>query len=64
MKLNSFERAAIYVTLTTPAMRYTELEKGKVYVNDIIYDLSDLRILAGSGINSEWYIVKAMKRSL
>ena len=53
VKLNSFERAAIYITLTTPALRYTTLEEGKVHVNDVIYDLSDLRILAGSGIKSE-----------
>lgn len=50
VKLQSYERAAIYVTLSTPNIRYTKVDDGNINVGDIIYDLADLSVLAGSGI--------------
>ena len=51
--MHSFERAAFYITLSTPNMRYTKLEDSQVSVGDTAYDLPDVRVLAGLGIKSK-----------
>lgn len=52
-EVDSFERTAFYVTLSTPNMRYTKLDESVLSVGDSVYDLSDLRILSGSGIKGK-----------
>jgi hypothetical protein len=48
VKLSSFERAAFYITLSTPNIRYTKVDEGLANVGDIVNDLPDIRIVAGS----------------
>eukprot|EP00804_Cyclotella_cryptica_P022681 CCRYP_012488-RA/>CCRYP_012488-RA protein AED:0.03 eAED:0.03 QI:1589/1/1/1/1/1/9/60/937 len=50
VKLSSFERVAFYITLLTPNMRYTKVNEGEANLGDIVNDLPDIRVLAGSGI--------------
>ncbi len=53
VKLSSFERASFYITLSTPNMRYSKVNQGITNVGDIVSDLPDIRVLAGSGIGGE-----------
>jgi hypothetical protein len=53
VEVDSFERIAFYVTLSSPNMRYTKLDEAVLSVGDSVYDLSDVRILAGSGIKGK-----------
>ena len=50
-KLNIFETTAIYITLSTPNLRYTKLDE--VSAGIIVYDLPDISIFTGSGIKGE-----------
>ena len=52
-KLNIFERTAIYITLSTPNLRYTKLNDDEVSAGIIVYDLPDISIFTGSGIKGE-----------
>lgn len=63
MKLSSFERAAFYITLSTPNMRYTIANEEMVNVGDIVDDLPDIRVLAGSGIGGKIIFVFARGRA-
>jgi len=64
VKLSSFERASFYITLSTPNMRYTKVNEGVADVGDIVNDLPDIRVLAGSGIGGEIILCIRESRSL
>lgn len=51
--LHTYERIAIYITLSTPNLRYTKPNDDKVSAGDIVYDLPDISIFAGSGVKGE-----------